>query len=159
MKRSSQFIVKAAVIGTLYCLLTLVLSPFSYGVMQIRFSEALCVLALYTPAAIPGLTLGCFFANFIGANGIIDAIVGSLGTLAGTAAIYVVRKKKYLAPMCNVILNAAAVGLMLWKWYAVPFSPLLCIAWVGLGEFVSCYVLGIPLIKLLDKRGHDIGLR
>jgi len=159
MKRSSQFIVKAAVIGTLYCLLTLVLSPFSYGVMQIRFSEALCVLALYTPAAIPGLTLGCFFANFIGANGIIDAIVGSLGTLAGTAAIYVVRKNKYLAPMCNVILNAAAVGLMLWKWYAVPFSPLLFIAWVGLGEFVSCYVLGIPLIKLLDKRGHDIGLR
>ena len=158
MKKTTQFIVKAAVIGTLYALLTLVLSPFSYGVMQVRFSEALTVLALYTPAAIPGLTVGCFFANFIGANGIVDALIGSLATLIGTGGMYLLRKRKYLAPAVNVLSNAVLVGLMLWKWFGVPFRPAACILWVGLGEALSCYVLGIPLIRLLDKRGKDIGL-
>jgi len=158
MKRTSQFIVKAAVIGTIYALLTLVLSPFSYGVMQVRFSEALCVLALYTPAAIPGLTIGCFFANFIGANGIIDALVGSLATLIGTGGMYALRKSKYASIMVNVLSNAVLVGLMLKKWFGVPFTPPLCMLWVGLGELISCYALGIPLVKYLDKHSHDLGL-
>ena len=158
MKRTSQFIVKAAVIGTIYALLTLILSPFSYGVMQVRFSEALCVLALYTPAAIPGLTIGCFFANFIGANGIIDAIVGSLATLIGSAGIYALRRYKYASLAANVLSNAVLVGLMLKKWFGVPFSAITCILWVGMGELLSCYALGIPLIKYLDKHSHDLGL-
>ena len=158
MKKTTQFLVKAAVIGTLYALLTLVLSPFSYGVMQVRFSEALTVLALYTPAAIPGLTVGCFLANFIGANGIVDALIGSLATLIGTGGMYLCRRQKLAAPMVNVLSNAVMIGWMLWKWFAVPFRLPICMLWVGLGEALSCYVLGVPLMRLLDKRGKEIGL-
>ena len=158
MKKTTQFIVKAAVIGTLYALLTLILSPFSYGVMQVRFSEALTVLALYTPAAIPGLTVGCFFANFLGSNGIVDAVIGSLATLLGTGAMFLLRRHKIPAPLANVLSNAVLVGWMLWKWSGVPFGMAACMFWVGLGELISCFVLGIPLIRLLDRRGKDLGL-
>ncbi|NCB42339.1 MAG: QueT transporter family protein [Clostridia bacterium] len=154
----STFWVQAAVIGSLYAALTLLFSPISYGVMQIRISEALTVLAMFTPAAIPGLAAGCFFANFLGPNGIFDAVIGTAATLIGALGTYKLRKRFYLAPLPTVLSNAVIVGLMLYYVYGVPFSPLYCIFWVGLGEFVACYVAGLPLARFLQKRKSDLGL-
>lgn len=156
--KTSAFWVQAAVIGSLYAALTLLLSPISYGVMQVRLSEALIVLAMFTPAAIPGLTIGCFFANFLGPNGIMDAIIGSMATLLGAVGTYKLRKSFYLAPLPTVIANALIIGAMLYYVYGVPFSLPACILWVGLGELISCYCAGLPLAKLLQKRKGDLGL-
>lgn len=157
-RSTSNFIVKAAVIAALYAVLTLMLSPISYGPVQLRLSEALTVLALFTPAAVPGLAVGCFFANLLGPNGFADAMIGSFATLLGAGGMYLFRRKKFLSPMINVIVNGVVIGLMLRYIYKAPMSAGMCMLWVGLGEFVSCYSLGIPLIKLLEKRSGDIGL-
>ncbi len=149
---------QAAVIGSLYAALTLLLSPISYGVMQVRVSEALTVLAMFTPAAIPGLAVGCFFANFLGPNGMMDAVIGSLATLLGALGTYRLRRRFYWAPAPTVAANALIVGLMLYYVYGVPFSPLYCVFWVGLGELISCYGIGIPLARFLSRRGSDLGL-
>jgi uncharacterized membrane protein len=156
--KTSEFWVQAAVIGSLYAALTLLLSPISYGVMQVRVSEALTVLAMLTPAAIPGLTVGCFFANFLGPNGLMDAVLGSLATLLGAVGTYQLRRRFYWAPMPPVIANAVIVGLMLHYVYGVPIPPLYCIFWVGLGELISCYGIGLPLARFLQKRKGDLGL-
>ncbi|MDD4285627.1 MAG: QueT transporter family protein [Eubacteriales bacterium] len=156
--QTSEFWVQAAVIGSLYAALTLLLSPISYGVMQVRISEALTVLAMFTPAAIPGLAAGCFFANFLGPNGVLDAVLGSLATLVGAVGTYRLRRRFCWAPMPPVIANALIVGLMLYYVYGVPFSPFYCVFWVGLGELVSCYGIGLPLARFLKKRRSDLGL-
>lgn len=156
--RTSTFWVQAAVIGSLYAALTLLLSPISYGLMQVRLSEALTVLAMFTPAAIPGLTVGCFFANFLGPNGIFDAVLGSFATMLGAFGTYKLRHKFYLAPLPTVVSNAVIIGLMLHYVYGIPLSPIYCILWVGLGECIACYVAGLPLARFLQKRRLDIGL-
>ena len=157
-KKPLSYFAKAAIIAALYAVLTLAFSPLSYGVMQVRFSEALTVLAMYSSAAVPGLTVGCLIANLLGPNGIWDVVLGTLATFIGVSGMYFLRRKKYLSPMINVIVNGLIIGLMLRYIYEVPVSAPLCIFWVALGELLSCYVLGVPLIKLLDKRGKDIGL-
>lgn len=157
-KRSSTFWVQAAVIGSLYAALTLLLSPISYGVMQVRIAEALTVLAMFTPAAIPGLGIGCFFANFLGPNGIFDAIIGSTATVIGAFGTYKLRNHFYLAPLPTVLSNAVMIGPMLYYLYGVPFSVVYCIFWVGLGELIACYVAGLPLARFLQKRRTDLGL-
>lgn len=156
--KKSEFWVQAAVIGSLYAALTLLLSPISYGVMQVRVSEALTVLAMFTPAAIPGLAVGCFFANFLGPNGMMDALIGSVATLLGAIGTYRLRRRFYWAPMPAVIANGVIIGLMLYYVYGVPFSPLYCILWVGLGELIACYGMGLPLARFLQKRKGDLGL-
>ena len=156
--KTSKFIANAAIIGAIYAALTLALSPISYGVMQLRLSEALVVLCLYTPAAIPGLFIGCFAANLLGPGGITDAIIGSFATLIGCLGIWALRSKPWLAIMCNVVSNGVIIGIMLCYLYDLQMHPLLAIAWVGLGELLSCYVPGYPLKKFLDKRAKDIHL-
>ena len=148
----------AAVIGALYAALTLLLSPISFGVMQIRASEALCAFALITPAAIPGLTVGCFLANIIGPGGIADALLGSAATLFGCWLMYLLRGRPLLAPLCNCVSNGVIVGLMLYYTSGIGISPLLCILWVAAGELIACYALGYPLYRYLSKHHKELGL-
>ncbi len=155
--KTSKFIAQAAVIATLYAGLTLALAPISYGVVQFRLSEALTVLSLFTPAAVPGLTIGCFLANIIGPNGIMDAVIGSAATLIGCWGMWKCRKYPYPAIMINVIANAVIIGWMLWHFYFDGTPLLACMGSVGLGELVSCYVPGFPLIKLVQRYGKSIG--
>ncbi len=110
---SSEYLVKAGAIGAAYTVLTLLLAPLSYGVMQIRVSEAMVVLALFEPAAVPGLTVGCFLSGMLGPNGIADALLGSLATLLGAWGTYALRRYRYIAPAANVLSNAVIIGLML----------------------------------------------
>ena len=157
--RTTKFLANAAIIAALYAALTVMISPISYGAVQIRLSEALVVLCLYTPAAIPGLFVGCFVANLIGPFGIADAVIGSFATLIGCFGIWALRSKPWLALMCNVISNAVIIGLALVYMYGVKDYPLLItMAFVGLGELLSCYIPGYPLKKFLDKRAKDLHL-
>lgn len=163
--RIVKFIVNGAVIAALYAVLTLLLAPFSFGIVQVRVSEVLCTLALFTPAAVPGLTIGCFIANIIGGNGIADVLLGSLATLIGCFGMYKLRKKPKLAPLVNVLSNGIIVGLMLYYLYGLRlnFGPegtdtgaLLCIALVCVEEVIPLYILGAPLASAIRKRGIEL---
>ena len=85
-------ITQGAVIAALYVVLTLVFAPISFGPVQVRIAEALCILPMFTPAAIPGLFIGCLIANLIGGGIMLDVIFGSIATLIGAVFGYVLRK-------------------------------------------------------------------
>lgn len=155
MNKSVQFLVKSSVIAAIYAVATLLLSPLSFGLVQFRFSEVLCALALYTPAAIPGLTVGCFISGMLGPNGIIDAILGGLATLIGSILIYALRDKAWLGLLLNSLINSVVVGIMITKVYGSNLSIPVSIGTVFAGEFVSCFVLGLLLKKYLDKHGAE----
>lgn len=153
----SRYLVHGAVIAAVYTALTFLLMPLSYGVMQIRVSEALTVLPGLTPAAIPGLFVGCFVANMLGPNGMIDMILGSGATLLAAVASYKLRKKTLLVPLPPVLANGFIIGPMLYYVYAVPVPLWACILWVALGEAIACYAIGLPLLKYMNKRKSIFG--
>jgi uncharacterized membrane protein len=153
--KSTKFLVQAALIAAIYAVLTISLAPFSYGIMQVRISEALTVLPFFTPAAIPGLFIGCLIANIYGGLGIIDIVFGSLATLIAAVLSYLLRKQKFLVPIPPIIVNAVVVGIILY--YAFINDPdlkaplLVIMGWVGLGQLIACYGLGYPLMLLLKR--------
>ena len=149
--KNTRFILQAAAIAAIYAALTIILMPFSYGVMQIRVSEALTILPMFTPAAIPGLFIGCLVSNMIGPYGIVDMIFGSSATLLAAIGSYLLRNKPILVPLPPVLTNAFLIGGMLYYVYSVPVSLLGCILWVGAGELIACYLIGYPLLKYLKK--------
>ena len=145
-----------AIIGAVYAALTIMLAPLSYGMIQVRVSEALCVLPMFTPAAIPGLFVGCLIANLFYGN-ILDIVFGSFATLIAALLTYKFRKKTFIAPIFPVLSNALIVGAYMFKLMGVEFSLgyyALSAFWVGLGELISCYGLGTWLIMYLKK--HNI---
>ncbi len=138
-------------IGAVYAILTIAFAPISYGMVQVRIAEMLLVLAFFTTAAIPGLFVGTFIANLFGGIGILDIVFGSLATLLSA---YMVSKisNKYLAPLPPVIINALIVGWVLHYVLNLPFY--LTAVWVGIGQMIACYGLGLPLLLFLEKRKH-----
>jgi len=145
-------IVLGALIAAIYFVLTVAIAPLSYGIMQIRFSEALTVLPFFFPGAIPGLFIGCLLANIMNGN-ILDIIFGSLATLLAAFTTYKI-KNKYLAPLPPIIFNAVIVGAVLtYIFTGTPDeAPFYFIALsVGFGELIACYALGLPLLLLLEK--------
>ncbi|MBN1624082.1 MAG: QueT transporter family protein [Clostridia bacterium] len=141
------FLARAAVIAALYAALTLALAPISYGLVQFRVAEALTILAYFTPAAIPGLFIGCLIANIIGPYGILDIVFGSIATLIAAIATYKI-KNRYLAPLPPVLANALIVGPLVAYFVNVPFY--MGMLYVGLGQLAVCYGLGLPLILALE---------
>ena len=157
MKQSrGKYIAAASVIAALYAALTLALSPISYNVMQIRLSEGLTVLALYTPAAVPGLFVGCFLANILGPGGITDAVFGSIATLIGCLGIRALKKHPWIALFSAVVSNAIIVGLELRYVFSLEMSPLLCMMWVGLGELISIYLPALIIKTRLDRSSRKL---
>lgn len=154
MAMSTKKIIQAAVIASIYAVLTIALAPLSYGVMQIRVSEALTILPYFTPAAIPGLFIGCLVSNMIGPYGVLDIVCGSLATLVAAGASYCLREKPLLVPLPPVIANAIIIGSMLHFAYGVPMPLFACMLWVGIGELIVCYGLGYPLLRFLKKYKH-----
>lgn len=146
---SARYLAKVAAIAALYAVLTLVLAPISYGPWQFRVAEALTVLPFVTPAAIPGLTVGCVVANMLGSGyGILDIVFGSLATLIAAVLTWRARKA-YLAPLPPVIVNGVIVG---WLIYYVSKAPLLAtMASVAFGELVVCYAIGYPLLLFIQR--------
>ena len=125
------------------------LAPISYGPVQFRVSEALTLLPFYIPEAIPGLFVGCIFANFFGGFGLVDMIFGSLATLI--AAVLTLKSRNiFVAALWPVLSNMIIIGTMLHYLIDVPLIAT-CI-YVGLGEAGACYIIGVPLMKILEKR-------
>ncbi len=153
---SIRYIIYSALIAAIYSALTLLLAPISYGVLQIRVSEALCILPCFTGAAVPGLFIGCLIANLIGGMGLYDIIFGSLATLLAAVATRLLRKSKWLAPLPAVLLNAVLVGGMLYYVTGKSMSIYMYMLYIGLEQLIPCYLLGVPLMLLLGRYSHKI---
>jgi uncharacterized membrane protein len=144
-------LIQGAVIASIYVVLTFIFAPISYGVMQVRISEALTILPFFTPVAIPGLFIGCLVANVLGPYGLIDMVFGSLATLLSAYLSYSLRKNSALVPLPPVIVNGIVIGGLLHFGYGVPVSLIGCMLWVSLGQALSCYGLGYPLLNILRR--------
>lgn len=138
----------SGIIAALYAGLTILLQAISFGPIQIRVSEAMTLLPLITPAAVPGLAIGCFIANLI-CSAWQDWVFGTLATLLAAILTRRLRKNVYLAALMPVIANGLIVGVMLYVMFGG--SWLLNILTVAGGEAVACYALGLPLIRALEK--------
>lgn len=147
------YITQAAVVAALYVALTF----FSYLLgldklaVQVRFSEALCILPFFMPAAIPGLFIGCILSNLLFGAIVWDIIFGSIATLIG-AFISSKIKNKWLVPLPTVVANTATVPPILVFAYKVEQAYPLAVLGVFAGEVVSCYILGTLLLLALEKR-------
>ena len=149
---SVLFIAQAAMIAAIYVVLTLVFAPFSYGEVQVRISEALTILPVFTPAAIPGLFIGCLISNILGGCIIPDIIFGSLATLIGAVFTYMLRdQNKFLAPLPPILANTVIVPFVLRFGYQVPLPIPFMMLTVGIGEAISCGVLGMIIYAALYK--------
>ena len=162
MKKNTQWIVQGALIGALYVVLTVAVAPIGFGVVQFRISEALTILPLFSPAAVPGLFVGCIIANligmFMGLNLAIDILFGSLATLLAailTRGLRRITVKGFpaLSFLPPVVMNALIVGLELALFLpqdarvAFWFAALT----VGGGELAVVVVLGIPLYLVVRR--------
>lgn len=160
-KTKTRFLAQAGLIAAIYAVTTYLcaLWGIAYGQVQFRFSEALTILPLFTPAAIPGLTVGCFLANLSSPFGMVDVLCGTAATLLAAIAVWMTRQVRFknipwLAPLFPVLSNAIIVGLEIsfflpegLSWAGFAASALS----VGLGELVVCYVLGLPLSIVMCK--------
>lgn len=177
----SRFVAQAGMTAALYTAATLValmlLQGLAWGPVQLRVSEALCVMAALTPAAVPGLTLGCALANLIamalngtGALGMLDVVFGGTATLVGALWCWKAREHPKLALLGPVLANALIVPAYLplilqgMGYYTIPFTTisidgaylpmyLFGLAATGAGEAVVMYALGLPLLSRLKKLG------
>ena len=158
MKRKNQqrvrYITLAATIAALYVVLTLVSAMFglSSGAIQIRISEALCVLTFLTPAAIPGLTIGCLVSNLVTGANLLDVIFGTRATFIGALGGYYLRNNKWLITLPTVISNTVIIPLVIVYGFGVKDMTLPLIAFtVCLGELISATLLGSGLLSVLKK--------
>lgn len=163
MKRKNQqkvrFITLSATIAALYVVLTLVSAIFglSSGAIQVRISEALCVLTFFTPAAVPGLTIGCLVANLITGANLLDVVFGTLATFIGALGGYYLRNNKWLITIPTVVANTIIVPLVIVYGFGVTDMTLPFIAFtVCLGELISATLLGSGLLSILKKYNFKI---
>ena len=139
------FICQAAVIAALYV-----------GVIQVRVSEALTILPAFTPAAIPGLVIGCLLSNTLTGCVLLDIIFGSVATLIGALGSYALRRHTWLVPIPPIVSNMIIVPFVLRYAYGATDAFPFMIATVGAGEIISCYLLGMILYGALKKVNHTL---
>ncbi len=149
-----RYLAEAGIIAALYFALTMASIPLSYMTPQVRISEALCVLPYFTPAAIPGLFIGCLLSNLAGSPlGPYDILFGSLATLVSAISARYIRPK-WLVPLPAVAVNALVVAWIL-QYYlnSLYWESAL---WVAAGQAIACYALGLPLLLALEKHRGKI---
>lgn len=151
---SAKEISLAAMIAAMYAAITIATIEFSFSNVQVRVAEALTILPVFTPAAIPGLFVGCLVANIVGAASPYDMIFGPLATLAAAVLTRKLRNYTLLAPAPPVIVNAVVVGLVLSFSLELPFIA--TAASVCAGQLVACYGLGVPLMLMLKRLPRSI---
>ncbi|MBR2675048.1 MAG: QueT transporter family protein [Mogibacterium sp.] len=144
---------QGAAIAATYIVLTLIFAPISFGPMQVRIAEALTILPLFTPAAVPGLFIGCLLANFMGGAIALDVVLGSIATLIGAWGGYILRFNRWLVPIPAIISNTIIVPFVLRYGYGVADIALPLMAlYILIGEIIGCYVLGELLAAALIHR-------
>ena len=156
-KKNIQFLTQAAMIAAIYVVLTFVANAFGLAnyAVQVRFSEALTILPIFTPAGIPGLFIGCLISNILTGCAIPDIIFGSLATLIGAFGTRALKSNRFLAVLPPIAANAIIVPLILK--YAYGLEPLwFSFLTVTTGEIISCGVLGLLLAFALNKYRKQI---
>lgn len=150
--KNVAFMTQAAMIAAIYVVLTYVFAPFSFGEVQIRIAEALTILPVFTPAAIPGLFVGCIVGNILGGAILPDIIFGSIATLIGAVFTYQLRNKnRFFAPLPPIIANTVIVPFVLRYGYGVALPIPFMMLTVCIGEVVGCGVLGLVLYTALNR--------
>ena len=159
-----RFMLHAGAIAALYVVLTYLAWGFDLasGAIQCRVSEALTVLPFFTPAAIPGVTVGCFLANLLMGSPLPDVVFGTMATLIGAIGTWAVRKNRYACSVPPVIANALIIPFVLRFAYGAPDALPLLVLTVGAGELIACAVFGqmlitalMPFRSLLFQPWHD----
>lgn len=156
-KKNIHLLTQAAMIAALYVVLTFVANAFGLAnyAVQVRFSEALTILPIFTPAGIPGLFIGCLISNILTGCAIPDIIFGSLATLIGAFGTRALKSNRFLAVLPPIAANAIIVPLILK--YAYGLEPLwFSFLTVTAGEIISCGVLGLLLAFALNKYRKQI---
>lgn len=159
-KLSVTRLVRCAVIAAVYVVLCLALAPFSYGAVQVRIAEALCLLPVFGAEYIVGVTLGCFLANLLGST-VIDVVFGTLATLLACLVTYKLRDVRVKglaipASLPPVVFNMLIVGAFEITFFFSDTAPTAALAAfnavaVGIGEIISCTVVGVALVKLVES--------
>lgn len=159
-KLSVARLVRCAVIAAVYVVLCLALAPFSYGAVQVRIAEALCLLPVFGAEYIVGVTLGCFLANLLGST-VIDVVFGTLATLLACLVTYKLRDLRVKglaipASLPPVVFNMLIVGAFEITFFFSDAAPTVALATfnavaVGIGEIISCTILGVALVKLVES--------
>ena len=144
------FITQAAVIAALYVVLVILFNYCSFGPIQFRIAEALTILPYFTPAAIPGLFVGCLLSNILGGAAIWDIIFGSIATLIGAIGTYVLRKNNWLAPLPPIIANTVIVPFVLKYAYGSEGIFAMFFVTIGASEFIVCGIIGMLLLFALN---------
>lgn len=152
---------QAAMIAALYVVLTMLANALGLAnyAVQVRFSEALTVLPFFTPAAIPGLTVGCILSNLLTGCMPLDIVFGSLATLLGAVGTYLLRKHMWAAPLPPIAANTLIVPFILAYVYQFEGSIPYFMLTVGIGELISCGILGMILIGVLNKYRNVIFIK
>ena len=145
------YITQAALIAAIYTVLTMIAAGFDLasGAVQVRFSEALTILPYFTPAAIPGLTIGCLLSNTLTGCALPDIIFGTLATFLGAVGSYALRSNRWLCALPPIVSNMLIIPFVLTYAYHIPGGVPLFMLTVGLGELISCMILGQILLQVL----------
>ena len=151
--KTIYFMVHGAAIAAVYTVLTMVFAPISFGPVQFRVSEALCILPFFTPAAVPGLFLGCFLSNLLCGSAMLDVVFGSIATLIGALGSYRLRRTMWAVCIPPIVSNTVIIPWVLR--YAYGSADLIPVAMltVGIGEILAIGVLGNMLLMMLKRYG------
>lgn len=143
--------VQSALIASVYVVLTLLFAPIAYGPIQFRVSEALAILPYFTPAAVPGVTLGCFLSNVLMGAPLPDIVFGTIATLIGVMFSRMLRKYKYLVCVPPILSNALIIPWVLKFAYGAEDLVGFMMLTVGLGEVFAVGILGNLVLLTLER--------
>ena len=150
-KNKIRNLTHASLIGAIYIVLTLLFRPISYGPIQLRISETLCVLPYFTPAAIPGLFIGCLISNLLGGAVLMDVVFGSLATLLGALGSRLLRTYRWLVPVPPILSNVLIIPWVLKFAYGSEDMIWYMMVTIGIGEVLAVGVMGQVLITVLGR--------
>ena len=155
---NTRFLTQSGVIAAVYVILTMLAAALGLasGEIQLRLSEALTILPVFTPAAVPGLFIGCLLSNILAGGVIWDVVFGSLATLLGAVGTRLLRKNRWLACLPPILSNILIVPLVLTYAYGIPGGIPWLMLTVGVGEVLSCGVLGQLVYSALDKHKEQL---
>ena len=158
--KHSLYLVRAGVIAALYVVLTYfsaALGLSGQNAIQLRLSEALCILPFFTPAAVPGVTVGCLLANILTGAHPMDVLFGTLATLLGAIGTWLLKKWRFLAPLPPILANTLIVPFVLrYASFTTDVGFAYLFLTVGIGEVLSVGVCGTILLLALQKHQNRL---
>lgn len=149
MNKKTKYLVQSGVIAAIYVVLAQVFGFMGFGPIQFRIAEALTVLPFFTPAAIPGVFIGCLLANILYGGVLLDVVFGSLTTLLAAYLSYRLRKNKWMVTVPPILLNAAIIPFVLKYGYGVPDGIPFMMGTIFIGQFIVVGIIGMVMLHAL----------